>query len=340
MSEVVQRFVYSFEEADSSRRDLLGGKGAELSTMTALGLSVPPGFVITTDASREYYEFGGWIPENLWSEVASNMKKLELSTGRGFGDPTNPLLVSVRSGAAISMPGMMDTILNLGMNQGVASGIAKITGNEKFALDLYRRFLHMFSKVVMAVDVSSMGWKIDGIQDNKSDKQHVFDLKTIISDMKKDIVEMTGQSVPDDPYAQIEQAVRAVFGSWNTPRAIAYRNLRNIPHNLGTAASVVTMVFGNMDDKSGTGVVFSRNPSTGDDNLYGEYLPNAQGEDLVSGATTPRDISILSTMMPEVYNDLATTTKLLERHYRDIQDVEFTVERGKLFFLQTLRPSV
>ena len=339
MSEIQPRSVYSFDKADASRRDLLGGKGAELAAMTSLGFPVPPGFVITTEVAREYYDTGGWVPQGLWTQVAAGIRELEASTGRGFGDPANPLLVSVRSGAAVSMPGMMDTILNLGINQQVADGIARTSGDERFALDLYRRFLQMFGSVVLGVDGQALAWIVEeehrrqGVPDDAD--LNPLELRRTIAAMKAALAEAAGEPVPDDPYVQLERAVRAVFGSWNSRRAVAYRDLHRIPHDLGTAASVVAMVFGNLDDRSGTGVVFTRDPSTGENMLYGEYLSRAQGEDLVSGVTTPQDISSLARAMPDIFRELAETTEALERHYRDVQDVEFTVERGKLYILQT-----
>ena len=332
------RWVFSFKEGDSSRRDLLGGKGAELAEMTSLGLPVAPGFTITTQACREFNRTGEVMPPGLWDEIGSALKELEGDAGRGFGNKSDPLLVSVRSGAAVSMPGMMDTILNLGINDGIVEGIARNT-DERFALDLHRRFIQMFGSVVLGIANSrfealtnarraSAGLALSG-------QLSAEDLAEIVPQFKALIREAAGRDIPSDPLEQLEMAVLAVFKSWNGRRAIDYRNFHRISHDLCTAVSVVAMVYGNADDDSCTGVLFTRDPSTGAKGLYGEYLTNAQGEDVVSGAATPRNFASLAGEMPEIHESLVDVAGLLERHYRNCQDIEFTVERGKLFLLQT-----
>ncbi len=330
--------LYFFEEGDGRNKDLLGGKGAGLCTMTQLGLPVPAGFVITTETCREYYKLGK-LPEGLMEEVKEAMAKLEQKTGKKFGDPSNPLLVSVRSGAKFSMPGMMDTVLNLGMNDQVVQGLARLTNNERFAWDAYRRFLQMFGKIVLGVK----GEKFDQIFEEKKREKGAksdldltaSDLREIAEEFKQLIKQETGQDFPQDPMKQLQLAIEAVFKSWNNPRAIEYRNFYKIPHDLGTAVNVVTMVFGNMGEDSGTGVVFTRDPATGEKKLYGEFLFNAQGEDVVAGIRTPLKIEELKEKWPEIYRQLQDVAEKLERHYRDMQDMEFTVERGKLYMLQT-----
>ena len=307
--------------------------------MTSLGLPVPHGFTITTDACGEFYRAGNRLPEGLWAQVLAALKRLEETTGAAFGDSSDPLLVSVRSGAAISMPGMMDTVLNLGINEGVADVIARYTGNPRFALDVYRRFIQMFGSVVLDVDGRLFQEAIDarerkagvaGSADLAPD-----DLRETIADYKRIVQESTGTSIPDDTYVQLRQAIGAVFSSWNSRRAVAYRDLHGIQHDLGTAVSIVVMVYGNKDDRSGTGVLFTRDPSTGARSIYGEYLANAQGEDVVAGTKTPSHISRLADDMPDVYRELVDVVDVLERHYGDVQDVEFTVEQGRLYILQT-----
>jgi pyruvate,orthophosphate dikinase len=330
--------IYFFDEGDGRNKDLLGGKGAGLCTMTQLGLPVPPGFIITTEVCREYYRQGR-LPDGLMDEVKEAIRKLEKITGKRFGDPSNPLLVSVRSGAKYSMPGMMDTILNLGMNDQVAEGLAKLTGNERFAMDAYRRFLQMFGKIVLGVK----GEKFEEIFERK--KREIGaksdldlgpkELREIVNEFKELIRKEKGFDFPQDPLKQLELAIEAVFRSWNNPRAIEYRNFYKIPHDLGTAVNVVTMVFGNMGMDSGTGVVFTRDPATGEKRLYGEFLFNAQGEDVVAGIRTPLKIEELKEKYPELYRRLEEVAEKLERHYKDMQDTEFTVERGKLYMLQT-----
>ena len=333
------QWVYSFEQADGSRRELLGGKGAGLADMTAASLPVPPGFIITTEACRSYYNSGKVMPAEMWAQALESLVALERATGRYFGAPADPLLVSVRSGAPVSMPGMMDTVLNLGLNQAVANGIARRTGNRRFALDLYRRFIQMYGNVVLGIESKHFDAVLDVYQQQAGVKlasELTPDvLQQVINEFKEVVVRVTGEPFPDTPKYQLERAILAVFDSWETRRAIDYRNYNKIPHDLYTAVCVVAMVFGNMDDRSGTGVLFTRDPSTGERTLYGEYLVNAQGEDVVAGIATPQKIAQLQHQMPDVYQQLDTMASQLEQHYRDSQDVEFTVEQGKLFLLQT-----
>ncbi|MEM2874478.1 MAG: pyruvate, phosphate dikinase [Candidatus Hadarchaeales archaeon] len=331
--------LYFFDEGDGKDKRLLGGKGAGLCTMTQLGLPVPPGFVITTEVCKKYYEAGMRLPDGLMDEVKEAMRRLERITGKSFGDPKNPLLISIRSGSMLSMPGMMDTILNLGLNDETVMGLAELTKNERFAQDAYRRFIQMFGKIVLGID----GKKFDEIFEKH--KEHVGakvdtdltadDLKQIVRKFKELVERETGAGFPSDPYRQLELAIQAVFRSWNNKRAIEYRNYYRIPHDLGTAVNVVTMVFGNMGEDSGTGVAFTRDPATGEKHLYGEFLFNAQGEDVVAGIRTPLKIEELKQRFPELYRQLLDIAERLERYYRDMQDTEFTVERGKLYMLQT-----
>ena len=333
------QWVYSFAEADGDRRDLLGGKGAGLADMTAVSLPVPPGFIITTEACRAYYESGKKMPAEMWAQALEALQALERTSGHYLGAPSDPLLVSVRSGAPVSMPGMMDTVLNLGLNQGVADGIARRTGNRRFALDLYRRFIQMYGNVVLGIEARHFESVLEERQGHAGVKLASElgpeALQQVIDAFKEVVIRETGEVFPDTPKYQLERAILAVFDSWETRRAIDYRNYNKIPHDLYTAVCVVAMVFGNMDNRSGTGVLFTRNPSTGERTLYGEYLVNAQGEDVVSGIATPQKIAQLQHQMPDVYHQLDTMTSQLEQHYRDAQDVEFTVEQGKLFLLQT-----
>ena len=334
-----KQWVVSLKSGGSDRRELLGGKGAELAEMTSLGLPVPPGFTVTTEACLEYSRSGGAVPEGLWDQVQSSMWELESATGRRFGDPSNPMLVSVRSGAAVSMPGMMDTVLNLGINQRVAEGMAQRTGNERFVLDLHRRFIQMFGGVVLGAPSGRFDRLIEARQHkagvHRSADLSADDLWQVIAGFQSIVKETAGAEVPADPFTQLKQSILAVFDSWNGRRAVDYRNFHGISHDLGTAVNIVTMVYGNMDDDSCSGVCFSRDPATGEKKLYGEYLTNAQGEDVVSGVATPREIVHLADEMPEIYRRLAEITDLLDRHYRDAQDMEFTVEAGKLYMLQT-----
>jgi pyruvate, orthophosphate dikinase len=338
-----RKFVYFFgngkAEGNGTQRDLLGGKGAGLAEMTNSGVPVPAGFTITTETCVLYYANHRKIPAGLDEQSKANLTRLEKSMGKKFGDPKNPLLVSVRSGAKFSMPGMMDTILNLGLNDVTVQGLAKATGNERFAYDSYRRFIHMFGNVVLDIEKdvyekvltakkAQVGVKLD--TDLKAD-----DLKDLIVKFKEITRQHAGKDFPQDPMAQLTMARDAVFRSWNNDRAIYYRKMNDIPDNLGTAVNVQAMVFGNMGDDSGTGVGFTRNPSTGENVFYGEYLTNAQGEDVVAGVRTPQPISKLEKEMPVVFKQLHTITKKLEKHYRDVQDFEFTIEKGKLFMLQT-----
>uniref|UniRef100_A0A7C3MJF6 Pyruvate, phosphate dikinase n=1 Tax=Dictyoglomus thermophilum TaxID=14 RepID=A0A7C3MJF6_DICTH len=331
--------VYLFEEADGKNRLLFGGKGAGLADMTKAGLPVPPGFIITTEVCKEYYENDKKLPEGLMEEVLAAMKKLEEKTGKKFADPENPLLVSVRSGAPVSMPGMMDTILNLGLNDETVKGLAKKSNNERFAYDSYRRFIQMFGNVVLGIPHEKFEEILDHYkkeQGAKLDSELTAEtLKKVVEAYKELVRKENGKDFPQDPYQQLEMAIKAVFDSWNNERAIIYRKLHNIPEDYGTAVNIVTMVFGNMGDDSGTGVAFTRNPSTGEKEFYGEYLTNAQGEDVVAGIRTPQPISKLAEEMPEVYKQLLEVRDLLEKYYRDVQDIEFTIEKGKLYMLQT-----
>jgi len=331
--------LYFFDEGDGTDKRLLGGKGAGLCAMAQLGLPVPPGFVITTEVCRRYYESGGKLPRGLMGEVEAAMHKLEELTGKGFGDPNNPLLVSIRSGAMLSMPGMMDTVLNLGLNDESVEGLAKHTKNERFAYDAYRRFIQMFGKIVLGIDAK----KFDDIFDEQKKKVgakldtdlKALDMKKIVERFKRVVREDTGEEFPSDPLQQLERAIQAVFASWNIKRAREYREFYKIPHDLGTAVSVVTMIFGNMGADSGSGVAFTRDPATGEKELYGEFLFNAQGEDVVAGIRTPLKIAELKEKYPELYTQLLDISEILERHYHEMQDVEFTVEQGKLYMLQT-----
>ncbi|MDR5694694.1 MAG: pyruvate, phosphate dikinase [Armatimonadota bacterium] len=331
--------IYMFEEGNAEMRDLLGGKGAGLAEMSRIGLPVPPGFTITTEVCNEYYRLGRKLPEGLMEEVREKLRILEERTGKRFGDPANPLLVSVRSGAKFSMPGMMDTVLNLGLNDQTTEGLANLTGNPRFAYDSYRRFLQMFGNVVLGIKHERFEEALSGIKTRKGVKLDTeldaSDLKEVVEEYKRIIREETGKDFPADPWEQLEMAIRAVFESWNNPRAITYRNLNKIPHDLGTAVNIQTMVFGNMGEDSGTGVAFTRNPATGEKEVYGEYLMNAQGEDVVAGIRTPKPIRDLAQENPQVYRQFLEVCDLLERHYRDVQDLEFTIERGKLWLLQT-----
>jgi len=336
---MTKKYVYLFQEGKASMRDLLGGKGANLCEMTNIGLPVPPGFTITTEACNGYYTNGENVPEGTWDQVWPALAEIEAATGKLFGDKKNPLLVSVRSGAKFSMPGMMDTVLNLGLNDDTVEALAANTQNERFAWDCYRRFIQMFGDVVLEVE----HYVFEHILEIAKEKQGVqYDselspesLKWMVSEYKKKIERSTGKPFPMDPRAQLELAVLAVFRSWNNDRANFYRRINNIPHEIGTAVNVQSMVFGNMGTDSGTGVAFTRNPSTGESALYGEYLMNAQGEDVVAGIRTPNPIATLATENLEIYNQFVDISKRLESHYRDMQDIEFTIERGKLYMLQT-----
>ncbi len=333
------RFVYDFDEDSSGGRELLGGKGIGLAEMTQLGIPVPGGFTITTDACRAYMAVGGDVPEGLDAEVDEHVAALEGRTGKKFGDPHDPLLVSVRSGAAISMPGMMDTVLNLGLNDVSVAGLAATTGNERFALDSYRRLIQMYGEVVDGVDGSRFEQALSDLKSARGVAQDVDlsadDLRELVETFKAIHEEGTGRSFPQDPRDQLRRAYRAVFESWNAPRAQVYRRTYDIPDDLGTAVNVVQMVFGNRGARSSTGVCFTRDPATGERRLFGEFLMNAQGEDVVAGIRTPEPIERMRDVLPEAYDRLVETLDQLEAHYRDLQDIEFTVEEGTLYLLQT-----
>ena len=326
-----KKWVYLFTEGNASMRDLLGGKGAGVAEMTRTGVPVPPGFTITTEACNEYYARGRQFPEGLWEQTLEALKVIEAQVGKKFGDPSNPLLVSVRSGARESMPGMMDTVLNLGLNKETLEGLARLTDNRRFAADAYRRFIQLFGKIVLGVD----GEKFEHVMNEAKGKDRqdtdltADELMQIAETFKTIIKEDTGTDFPEDPYEQLRMAITAVFNSWMGRRAVDYRRVYKIPDTLGTGVNVQMMVFGNMGNDSATGVAFTRNPATGEDELYGEYLVNAQGEDVVAGIRTPKPLSKLREEMPEVYQQFSEIAKMLERHYKDVQDVEFTIERGR-----------
>ena len=333
------KFVYDFSEGNGSMRELLGGKGANLAEMSNLGMPVPQGFTVTTEACTQYYNDGRTIAPEIEAEIMEHLAKLEEKTGKQFGSTTNPLLVSVRSGARASMPGMMDTILNLGLNDVAVEGFAAKTGNPRFAYDSYRRFIQMFSDVVMELSKKRFEEIIDDLKDKKGVKQDVEldadDMKELVVRFKEFYKNEKGEDFPQDPKVQLMEAVKAVFRSWDNPRANVYRRMNEIPYDWGTAVNVQSMVFGNSGDNSGTGVAFTRNPATGEKALFGEYLINAQGEDVVAGVRTPSPISKLQEEMPGVYDQFADIANRLEQHYKDMQDMEFTIEDGKLYMLQT-----
>ena len=336
---MAKKFVYLFSEGDASMRNLLGGKGANLAEMTKLGMPVPQGFTITTEACTQYYEDGEVINDEIQAQIMEYIDKMEEITGKKFGDLENPLLVSVRSGARASMPGMMDTILNLGLNEEVVEVMAQKSGNPRWAYDCYRRFIQMYSDVVMEVGKAYFEELIDKMKEEKGVTQDVDltadDLKTLAEQFKAEYKSKVGSDFPRDAKEQLMGAVKAVFRSWNNPRAIVYRRMNDIPGSWGTAVNVQMMAFGNMSDTSGTGVAFTRNPSTGEKALFGEYLINAQGEDVVAGVRTPKPIAKLAEDMPEVYQQFVDIAQKLEDHYRDMQDMEYTIENGKLYMLQT-----
>ena len=333
------KFVYSFHEGSKEMKSLLGGKGANLAEMTNIGLPVPPGFTITTKACINFYDEGKTLWPSLIDEIKFHLAEVEKTLNKRFSDEENPLLVSVRSGAVFSMPGMMDTILNLGLNDKAVKGLAKTTGNERFAYDSYRRFIQMFSDVAMEIPKVRFESLLEEMKENKGVHNDTDldseDLKALVEMYKKVYFEEKHEEFPQDPMKQLELAIKAVFESWNNPRAMIYRKLNDIPHDLGTAVNVQSMVFGNMGDKSGTGVAFTRNPADGENKLFGEFLINAQGEDVVAGIRTPNEISELKDIMPEVYSQFVDATKKLEHHYKDMQDIEFTIENERLFLLQT-----
>ena len=335
----MNKYVYLFSEGSGKMRELLGGKGANLAEMTNLGMPVPQGFTVTTEACTRYYEDGRDIAPEIETEILTYLSKLEAMTGKKFGDPENPLLVSVRSGARASMPGMMDTILNLGINDEVVKGISALTNNERFAQDSHRRFIQMYSDVVMELPKKRFEVIIDEMKKERGVKQdtelNAEDLKEMVARFKAFYKENIGQDFPTDPRVQLMGAVKAVFRSWDNERAVYYRRMNDIPASWGTAVNVQSMVFGNMGDDCGTGVAFTRNPATGEKNLYGEFLMNAQGEDVVAGVRTPQPIDHLKDTMPEVYAQFVKIADKLENHYRDMQDMEFTIEKGKLYMLQT-----
>ena len=335
----MSKWVYLFTEGNANMRELLGGKGANLAEMTNLGLPVPQGFTITTEACTQYYEDGKQINDEIIGQIKDYMKKLEEITGKKFGDKENPLLVSVRSGARASMPGMMDTILNLGLNEDVVEAIAAKSGNPRWAWDCYRRFIQMFSDVVMEVGKKYFETLIDKMKADRGVKQDVDlnadDLKELANQFKAEYKKQLGQDFPEDPETQLIEAVKAVFRSWDNPRANVYRRDNDIPYSWGTAVNVQEMVFGNMGESSGSGVAFTRDPATGENKFYAEVLMNAQGEDVVAGVRTPMKIDAIKEKLPKIYDQLLSIANTLEDHYRDMQDMEFTIEEGKLFMLQT-----
>ena len=332
-----KKYVYLFREGNANMRELLGGKGANLAEMTNLGLPIPQGFTITTEACIDYYNNNENISEEIKYQIFMNLKELERITGKELGNPAKPLLVSVRSGARASMPGMMDTILNLGLNEEVVEAMAK--KNERFAYDSYRRFIQMFSDVVMEIPKNLFEAEIDKIKSKRKveldTELTAEDLKELVTNFKKIYKREHGDEFPTDAKDQLMAAVKAVFRSWNNPRAITYRRLNDIPSEWGTAVNVQEMVFGNMGEDCGTGVAFSRNPATGENKIFGEYLMNAQGEDVVAGIRTPQPIEKLQETDMEAYQDFVMYATMLEKHYKDMQDMEFTIENGKLYFLQT-----
>ena len=333
------KYVYLFSEGNASMRNLLGGKGANLAEMTTLGIPVPQGFTVTTEACNKYYADGKKISQDVLDQIEVSIKQLEKIAGKEFGSKEDPLLVSVRSGARASMPGMMDTILNLGLNDEAVEVVASKTNNPRFAYDSYRRFIQMFSDVVMGIEKRLFEDKLDEIKEEKGYKVDTDltadDLKDLVSQFKEIYKKEKGEEFPQDPKVQLIEAITAVFRSWDNPRAIVYRRLNDIPSEWGTAVNVQQMVFGNKGDTSGTGVIFSRNPATGEKKIYGEYLMNAQGEDVVAGIRTPQPISQLEEQNPEIYKQLVGIINTLESHYKDMQDMEITIEEGKLYFLQT-----
>ncbi len=338
-----KRYIYAFggghAEGDAGMKDLLGGKGAGLAEMTNAGLPVPPGFTITTEACNAYFAAGEKLPDGLWDDILEAVKEVEQQAGKGFGDVHNPLLVSVRSGAKFSMPGMMDTVLNLGLNDQTLHGLIELTGNERFGWDAYRRFIQMFGRIVLGIAPEKFDHALDTAKERRGAKQDTeldaAALRELVDVYLRIVRDETGREFPTDPYDQLDLAIKAVFASWFGKRARDYRDYNKIPHDLGTAVNVVTMVFGNMGDDSGTGVAFTRNPNTGEKLLFGEYLTNAQGEDVVAGIRTPLQISDMRERMPDIYGQFEDIANRLERHYRDMQDIEFTIERGRLFMLQT-----
>ncbi len=334
-----KKYVYSFKEGRRDMKEILGGKGANLADMTTINLPVPPGFTISTEACQEYYNNNKSLPEEIKQQIQEKLQELETQMQRKLGDQSKPLLVSVRSGAAVSMPGMMDTVLNLGLNDETVQALATETNNERFAYDSYRRFIQMFGDVVMGVKHEHFEHALTQVKQEKGvefdTELETADLKKVIELYKATIQEHAGKLFPNNPIEQLALAINAVFGSWNNPRAITYRRLNNIHGLIGTAVNVQTMVFGNMGNDSGTGVAFTRNPSTGENKFYGEYLMNAQGEDVVAGIRTPNKLDQLNEQMPTIYQELVNIRTTLEQHYKDMQDLEFTIQQGKLYILQT-----
>ncbi|MBO5323670.1 MAG: pyruvate, phosphate dikinase, partial [Oscillospiraceae bacterium] len=335
----MHKYVYLFTEGNGKMRELLGGKGANLAEMTNIGLPVPQGFTISTEACTQYYEDGRQINADIQAQIMEHVAKLESITGKKFGDKENPLLVSVRSGARASMPGMMDTILNLGLNEDVVNVLATKSGNPRWAWDCYRRFIQMYSDVVMEVGKKYFEALIDEMKEKKGVVQDVEltaeDLKELAGQFKAEYKAKIGTDFPTDPVEQLMGAVKAVFRSWDNPRANIYRRENDIPYSWGTAVNVQSMAFGNMGDDCGTGVAFTRNPATGEKKLFGEFLTNAQGEDVVAGVRTPMPISEMADKFPEAFAQFEKVCQILENHYHDMQDMEFTVENGKLYMLQT-----
>lgn len=333
------KYVYNFKEGNKSMRNTLGGKGANLAEMTSIGLPVPRGFTVTTEACIKYYDDNEKISDDIVKEIKENLVKLEKDTGKSLGNPKNPLLVSVRSGARASMPGMMDTVLNLGLNEEVVKGLIELTNNPRFAYDSYRRFIQMFSDVVKGFPKSDFERRFDEIKEEKNvhndTELSADDMREVVDEFKKTYKKLAGVEFPTDPFEQLIEAVKAVFKSWNNDRAVYYRKMHDIPASWGTAVNVQEMVYGNMGDDCGTGVAFTRNPATGEKKLYGEFLMNAQGEDVVAGIRTPNDISLLKEIDENCYNEFVKICDILEHHYKDMQDMEFTIEKGKLFMLQT-----
>ncbi|MGD9475183.1 MAG: pyruvate, phosphate dikinase, partial [Eubacteriaceae bacterium] len=336
---MTKKWVYLFKEGNASMKALLGGKGANLAEMSKIGLPVPQGFTVTTEACSEYYNQNKKLSHEILEQIDVSLKIIESQTGKQLGLRDNPLLVSVRSGAKISMPGMMDTVLNLGLNDDTVLGIAENTGNKRFAFDSYRRFIQMFGDVVQEIDKNKFEDVLDRMKEEngyQDDTQLTADdLKNVVAEYKEIVKAETGKDFPQDPQKQLIMAVEAVFRSWNNNRAITYRNLNDIPHDIGTAVNVQSMVYGNMGDDSGTGVAFTRNPATGEKKLFGEFLINAQGEDVVAGIRTPKHIDELEEIMPAVYKQFLETAERLENHYKDMQDIEFTIEKDRLYMLQT-----
>jgi pyruvate,orthophosphate dikinase len=338
-----KRYIYAFggggADGNGEMKGLLGGKGAGLAEMTRAGLPVPPGFTITTEACNDYFAAGERLPDGLWEDVQDAMREVEREAGKRFGGRENPLLVSVRSGSKFSMPGMMDTVLNLGLNEETLQGLIALTHNERFGWDAYRRFIQMFGRIVLNVDGTRFDEALEAAKARHGAKADTdldaAALRSLAAEFKAIVKEATGRDFPTAPDEQLDLAIKAVFGSWFGKRAVDYRNYNKIPHDLGTAVNVVTMVFGNMGDDSGTGVAFTRDPNTGEKVLYGEYLTNAQGEDVVAGIRTPQKIAHLAQDLPQAYREFQEIAARLERHYRDVQDMEFTIERGRLFMLQT-----